>query len=315
MSDDIQIAPMLGDASGGASSAGYHQIEAYLRCPKMYQLKMVRKIRTPLSGTPAYFAVGAMFHAARAVWFTSGFPAWADCADPIRAAIAKVEKEYTLPVPESAAKDAFRYAQEYVEHYSGRPHPKTVAAEYLLGPAGVGGEDRTARIDDVSYYSEGGGKLYIGESKTTSTDIGTAVTEYTLHGQPMLQVLLWRAANQGRAQYGDVAGVMLDVVQKGYGGKHCQFARVPIEVTEHSLSWYSKALGEAVRQSKLVTWDSEVERRITSCSTMIGTRRCPCAYQSLCRFGRDAALEYVMEDGKRLTDFEADSERNVMPWE
>lgn len=312
----IDIAAFLGDASGGASAAGYHQIQAYLQCPKKFQLAKVRGVQVPMAGTPSYFAVGSMLHAARAVWFTSKFPAWEQCKDAIKDAISKVEAEYNakLPVPPDAARDALRYAEEYVDHYLGLPHPKVVAAEYPLGPALVGGEDRTARIDDVSYYAEGGGKLYIGECKTTSTSPSAAITEYTLHGQPMLQVLLWRAAHQGREMYGDVAGVMLDVVQKGYSGKRCTFARIPIEVTEYSLQWYSRMLGAAVKASKLVTWDSDEDRRITSCTSMIGKGRIACQYQELCRFGRDAALSYVTADGNRLTDFEPTDDKKVMPW-
>ncbi len=315
MTAAIDIAPMLGDASGGASSAGYHQIADYLSCPKKFQYAKVRGIRQPLTGTPAYFAVGSMFHAARAAWFTTGFRPWEECRERLTAAILEVEQHYELPVHPSAAKDATRYMEEYVEHYLGRPHPKPLAAEYPIGPSEVGGEERTARLDDVSYYDEGGGKLWIGESKTTSTDIGGAVEEYTLHGQPMLQVLLWRASPQGAAMYGDVAGVMLDVLQKGYGGKRCTFARVPIEVTDLSLKWYERELGQAVRESKLITWDSEPQRRIASCTTMIGSRRVACPFRDLCRFGRDAALGYVTPDGKRLTDHEPEAGKERMPWE
>lgn len=308
------IAPMLGDASGGASSAGYHQIESFLKCPKRFQFDKVRGITTPRSGTPMHFAVGTLFHAGRARWFTSGFQAWDDCQEHINAAMKKALEEYKLPVPPATLGIVSEYMRQYVNHYVGQPHPKTVAAEYPVGPSEICGVTRTARLDDVSYYHEGGGRLWIGESKTTS-DMNGTLTQYRMHGQPMLQVLLWRAAHNGAPILGDVAGVMLDITEKGYGGKPCRFHREPIEVTQHSLDWYAENLAKAVRDSQTIEWDSEVERRIASCTEMVGTKRVECPYHGLCRYGRDAGLSYVLADGTRLTDFVATEHQTKMPWE
>ena len=313
---DTTIHPTLGDATGGASAAGYHNIESYLKCPKRYQFDKVRGVRLPMSGTPTYFAVGAMVHAGRAAWFTSGFGTDEATLAHMHAEMDRVMAAYELPVPESAREEARRYIGEYVEHYAGRAHPKVIGAEYTLGPADVGdGEVRTARLDDIAFYPEMNGRLCVGEFKTTSTDIATTVLQYKLHGQPILQAMLWRAAMQGAAMHGDVTGVMLDVMQKGYKGKRCQFARVFVEVTEHSRQWMSKLLARSIRDARAVTWDSDVERRVTSCTEMSGSRRVMCPYQPLCQHGRDAALEFVTADGARLTDFEPGEGRERMPWE
>lgn len=315
MSDDT-LHPLLGE--GGPSAAGWHQIEGYLKCPKRFQFEKVRGVTIPRQGTPAYFAVGSMFHAGRAVLFTTPTWDWAELEPSIKAAIAKVEAEYAatgLPVHPSAAIDALRYLREYAMHYAMQPRPRTVGAEYPLGPADIGGVERTARLDDVSYYQEAGGRLCIGESKTTGADIPTTVEQYIQHGQPMLQALLWKTAHNGEAQYGDIAGVMLDVVKKGYNGAPCTFARRFIEINDYQLRWYAASLAKSVADAATVAWDSVVERRITSCTEMVGTRRVACPYRDLCRFGRDAALTYVTKDGSRLIDYQPTEDATSMPWE
>jgi hypothetical protein len=299
-----------------AGRAGYHQIETYLKCPKRFQFDKVRKVGLPIRATPDYFVTGTMVHAGRAAWFISGFK-----TDAVTWAFIKEEMEkciagYDLPVGPGVLPEAIRYVEEYVEHYAMRPHPSVIGAEYNLGPADIGdGEVRTARLDDISFYPEAGRKLCVGECKTTGTDIATTVSQYQLHGQPILQAMLWRAAAQGAAMHGDISGVMLDVIQKGYRGKRCQFARVFIEVTETSRVWWSKMLAKAIREARDVTWDSEPDRRITSCTEMSGSRRVACPYRPLCQHGRDAALEFVTADGKRLTEHERVPGKERMPWE
>lgn len=317
MSDDI--APLLGE--GGPSAAGYHKVEAYMKCPKRHQYAMVRGIRLPMRETPAYFAVGSCVHAGRSNWLARGCGLDVETWGFMEKAVDKVLTDYEatgLPVAKVAREDSLRYLREYVDHWSMRPKPNVIATEYPVGPVTLfDGTDevRTARVDDISFYPEGNNQLYIGECKTTSTDIGTAVLQYQLHGQPMLQKLLWDRARGGADLHGPVAGVMLDVIQKGYGGKKCQFARRPIEVTDIQLAWFAKSMAKIVAESKLVTWDSEVERRVSSCTEMVGTRRVACPFQSLCMHGRSAGLEFVTEDGKRLTEFQPTEERKAMPWE
>lgn len=311
-----KIVASLGDASHGASSAGYHNIETYLKCPKRYQFDKVRGVRLPLSGTPTYFAVGAMFHAGRAAWFTSGFKTDTATWDYIKEQMAKCFHAYELPVPDSVHGEVQGYMEQYVEHYAMRPHPNVIGAEYELGPADIGdGEVRTARLDDVAFYPEAGGRLCVGECKTTGSDVATTVLQYELHGQPALQAMLWEAAIQGAHLHGSVTGVMLDVVQKGYKGKRCQFARKFIDVPPTVRTWWSKMLSKAVREARSVTWNSEVDRRITSCTEMSGSRRVACPYLELCKHGRDAALIYVTEDGKRLTEHEQTEGKERFPWE
>jgi len=129
----------------------------------------------------------------------------------------------------------------------------------------------------------------------------------------MLQKLLWSRAFQGAHVWGSVAGVVLDVIKKGYKGKRCEFARVALTITEHQLEWYRRDLQAAVMKSREVKWDSQVERRVTSCTRTSGGRRVPCTYQALCQFGKSASLDYRMGDGSLLTEHEGVN--GVMPWE
>ena len=287
---------------GGPSEYGYHQISSFLSCNKKFQYEKVRGIRKPMAQTPDHFAIGQLFHAGRAHWFAQRFDTSAEAFERCKAAMQKAAEENKLPVTIDAERTALRYLQEYIDHYSIRPLPDPIAAEYLVGPTELDGVGtlRTARLDDVSRYFEAGGKLCIGESKTTGADIGTTINEYTLHGQPMLQALLWELSSQGAAQFGPVDGVMLDIVQKGRGGERCKFARVVVPIKRRVLDWYRENLVKALRAAANVTWESSEPRRITSCTEMHGGARVACTYRDLCINGAEAAMDYVTTDGQYL---------------
>lgn len=303
---------------GGASAKGWHKIASFLRCPKMYQLEQVRKLTVPAAQVPDHFAVGSLFHAGRARWFASRFKrdekTWQKIADAVREAV----EEYELPVSHQAEERALKLLHAYVDHYSMRPLPDPVAAEYLVGPAPVVAADsghlRTARLDDVSRYPEAGGKLCIGESKTTSGSANECVNEYLLHGQPMLQLLLWRNCPNGEAKHGKAAGIMLDITCKPQGGKgRPKFARYFIDVPDSTLDWYGESLRDYLEVAEGIDWDSEVPRNITSCTYMAGRARVACPFRDLCRHGRSAAGQFVLPGGKSLLD-PKNWKGKVAPW-
>lgn len=304
---DPQFPAIVGDGDSGASAKGWHRIESYFICPKRYQFEQVRRITKPRSGRPPYFLVGSMVHAGRAAWLTGQ-----DVAAALRKTVEASEAETGVPTHPDVIRLAQTYVDQYIDFWSLRPKPKTVATEYTVmadledfhRPGGdTDWSTRTARLDDVSYYPEGGGKLWLGECKTTSTDIGTTVLEYQQHGQPMLQQLLWERAANGEALFGKVAGVMLDVVKKGYDGRKSEFARIPLEFTEHQLDWFQVELLKALEHAETMEWEDRwIDRNIANCSRMIGNRRVACPYAELCKYGRDAELEYCFEGGGRLSD-------------
>lgn len=303
-------------SEGGSSGAGYSEIATYLRCPKEYQLQQVRGVVVPRVEEPEYFVIGSIVHAGRQRWLARNCDTGAETWSLIKADVRKVIEEAKLPVGVNVEDTGLRYVAEYVEHYSMRPKPRTIAVEYLLGPVTLfDGEDaryaRTARLDDISEYSESGGRLAIGECKTTGASIADCVQEYTLHGQPLLQRILWERAEQGQAVWGPVDCVVLDVVKKGYKGKRCEFQRVVLTLTDFSMSWYRAQLHAAVVASREVKWDSQVERRITSCTRTSGGRRVPCQYRDICQFGEGAALGFRLKDGSMLHE----STEGVKPWE
>lgn len=310
---------LLGDASGGATSAGYHHIESFLRCAKEFQYAQVRGIHEPRAQVPDHFAVGQLFHAGRARWFSLrhalGADAWAKIQDAVKAAAV----ENKLPVSLNAEQRALALLNEYVDFWSKRPKPDPVAAEYFIGPSELVPGDptsaRTARLDDVSHYPESGGKLALGESKTTSTDVGDTINQYTLHGQPLLQIALWKMAPQGEAMHGPVAGVVLDVVKKPYGKDRCKFAREFIPVNDRVVAWFVKNLQRSLREASQITWDTDAPRNISACTRMVGRMRAPCPYRELCRFGRSASVKYVLRDGKSLLTWKPKPGETVPPWE
>lgn len=303
---------------GGPSGLGYSEIEAYLRCPKEYQYGKVRGITQFASNVPDYFAIGSFMHAGRARWFAQSFKIDAETWDLMRADITKVRSDFDLPSSDHAERTALIYLQEYVDHWSVRPLPQIVAVEHMLGPtellAGEPATVRTARLDDFGFYPEAGGALCIGECKTTAAAISDVANQYTLHGQPVLQRLLWDAAPQGAALYGNVAGMILDVIQKGAGGKRCQFGRLFVPVQPRVLQWAEDELVKALRKKANMLWDSTPERRITSCTRLIGKARIACPYLPLCEHGKGGATGFVMEDGKPLDSWKPTDDQLVAPW-
>jgi hypothetical protein len=213
-----------------------------------------------------------------------------------------------LPPTREALRDGQRYMKEYIEHWSKRLKPEPLAAEYKLGPAPFAKDDpifvyRTARLDDVSKYPEAGGTLCIGETKTTSGSPNDVKEQYTLHGQTMLQFLLWRHAPQGEAMHGPVAGTVLDIIKKGYGNERSKFDRVFIPFNEGALEWFTKTLRANLRAAAGVDWDADVPRNPAMCCRTIGRKLVVCDYRDLCIHGRSASVKYVFRDGgASLTD-------------
>lgn len=302
---------------GGASGLGFSEVESYLRCPKEYQYDKVRGIHRPTAQSPDYFAVGSFLHAGRARWLAEKQSTSAEVWDKVKADVQKVREGLDLPCSDDAERTALRYIQEYIDHWSVRPKPDIVAVEHMLGPTKLGDTnltERTARLDDFGFYPEAGG-LAIGECKTTSAAISDVANQYTLHGQPMLQRILWDIAPQGAATYGPVKGMVLDVVQKGYGGKRCQFARLFVPVLDRAVAWFRHELTMALYAKAKVDWNSDTERRVTSCTRLIGRGRVACPYRELCMFGKSAALEYAFKDGRPLTEWQEVEGQQVNPWD
>lgn len=308
--------------SDGPSSAGWHKVEAGFRCYKEYQYAQVRGITNPQAETPDPLAIGLLMHVGKGRWFSKQFDSSEEMLEKIRNEMLDYAMRAKLPMSVEAQQAALRYFTEYVNHWRVRPRPRVLSAEHLLGPSALKeGDDetgmlaRTARLDDVSYYSEGGGALYIGETKTTSTSVPDAVNQYTLHGQPLLQMLLWDVAPQGRAKHGPVAGVMLDVIVKGYGGKPSTFARVPLPITQRALDWYKVNFRHTMKILANIDWDTKAPRNISACTRTYGRARVACPYRDLCMHGRSASIKYVLPGGKSLTSWRPSPGQETPPWE
>jgi len=288
--------------SGGVTEAGYHSIEAFLRCPKEYQFASVRGIGAPQQYEPPYFTVGRMLHAGKAKWFARGFRTTDKTWKAMQRAMELEAHTGKLPPTRDALRDGKRYMQEYVEYWSRRPMPKPLACEYKLGPAPFSAGDpfflfRTARLDDVSYYPEFGGALCIGEMKSTSDGPAAVVDQYELHGQTMLQFLLWKHAKEGEATHGPVAGTVLDIIKKGYGGQKSSFMRQFIPFSQYALDWFTNTFRANLRAAAMTNWDAEVPRNITACTRMAGRKRVNCEFKELCKHGASASSKFVFKAG------------------
>lgn len=304
------ISPMFNE--GGASGEGWSEMVA-MRCEKEYQLAKVRGIYRPTTQTPDPLSGGTFVHAGRARWFAEKQSTSLETWKLIVQDVDKARAELPLPSSDRAYKDALRWLTEYVDHWSVRPKPNIVAVEHFLGPMKVDGDDtsRTARLDDFGFYEEAGG-LAIGECKTAASLQG-CITEYTLHGQPTLQQILWAAAPQGEATYGPIKGTVFDIIEKGYGGKKCNFARVFFPLNANVILWAKKVISEVLKRRSTLTWEADAKRDglLSGCTKLLGGARIPCEFQDLCMFGKDAALSYAFRDGRNLLE----DEHEVKPWE
>jgi hypothetical protein len=309
---------LLGE--GGPTEAGWHSIEAFLRCPKEYQFRHIRKMSQPLAQTPDYFAFGILFHAGRARWFANKFDTSPKSWQSVVDAVQQETTASHLPISAKVTERVLFHLQEFMAYYSKRPRPTPVAAEYKLGPTPLIKGDsfflwRTARLDDVSKYPEHGMKLCIGESKTTSTTLNDLFNQYELSGQTMLQALLWQNDPNGAAKYGPVEGILLDGVVKAYGKKDKpKFGRQFIPITKHQLDWFSLNLRGYLKAAASVDWNADAPRNVSACTRLIGRGRIACDYRDLCRYGKSAALKFVFEDGGSVSRWQPSEAEHVAPW-
>lgn len=286
---------------------------------KEYQFDKVRGIYQPTSQMPDYFAIGILMHIAKGLWFSKRFRTDDKTMKQIHDAVQQAAAKSKKPMRVEAIQLTFRYFAEYVEHYKIRPLPTAIAAEYFVKGKLTSGNgmslSRTARLDDVSTYPEAQGKLCIGEAKTTSLSVADSTLQYTMHGQPMQQMAIWEVSPDGKAKHGDIAGVMLDVIVKGYGKARSKFGRVFIpKPNEHTMKWFVKNLIHVYQTASGIDWNSEVPRNISMCTRQVGRARVQCPYFKLCQHGKAATSQYVLEGGKSLLDWKAPG-RVVPPWE
>lgn len=339
----------MGEGSNGPSPDGYHSFHDYLACPKRYQYAKVRKIKKPLAVMPDHFAVGIMMHAGRAAFLAkmeviatslpgadskvrvvpaSQLDDWKQsetegvksrglrfaALDP-QVAMDDAANKLVMEITDKARKMAKQYLSEYMDHWSTRPTPRTLATEYEVAHVWENGVRGTARLDDVSFYEEAERALAIGECKTTSTSIESVVTRYTMHPQPMFQQVLWKLSANGEAVHGVIAGTVLDIIKKGYGGKKCEFDRRFIRWEPRTLKQLEAFMVAAKAKAMAMRYADEVPRNFHNCAEMIGNALVPCVFQPLCLQGRDAALQFVDESGKYLHKVDPVGDDRVMPWD
>lgn len=314
----------------GATDSGWHSTAAVYRCAKEFQFEVGREIDKPIHKTPDALGTGLAVHAGRARWFSLGFKTDPKTWESIRSAVKEECERQNLPVSEKAEKRSLELLIQYVAHWSMRPKPKPIYTEGLLGPVNLweGIIDpkfkRTGRVDDASYYPEGGNELWLGDAKSTSGTAADVLQEYTLHGQPVHYAALWKIAKQGEAKHGPIAGIMLDVIEKKYprqaGGpmEPAVFSRIPIRITPFQLKWFIDDHFKRVHIANNIKadWNYDAPRNITSCVRTFGKMKVACKFRELCIYGRDAAMPYVFKDsGKSIINWKPEEGKETPPWE
>lgn len=308
----------------GPSEFGWHAGDQEMfRCEQEFVFKHLRHIaKAGKKETPKAMAIGLMFHAGRARWFSNGF---SDNWQSIYQAVVQEASKQPLPIPIGAEQEALNILQQYVSHYSKQPKPKVLAAELEVGPiVTVDGssELHTNRLDDLSLYPDFANAEAIGEAKTTSSKPSAVYAHYNAnHGQLLKQMLVVTKAiaNGALKVVKEPIGIVLDVVQKGYGGAKCSFERFLITIEPYQLEWFSRDLErKRIRRRQLERLEAHpelanpdqtqmlqriepAERNPTACRRLVSGDggqfiAVDCEFLSLCKFGRSAATEYVVGD-------------------
>jgi len=308
-----RVPPGLLTLPTGATNFGWHDIAPLPRCPRSYQLARVMGVRPFRRFVPDYMSVGLIVHAGRAQLLHDGYKGelWREATTRFPTTFQKAEGE---PLDPSALPVALKCMEVYVAHWRVRPHPTPLAVEHELAPRGLVPDaptwaHRSARLDSIE---EWGGRIYIGEMKTTSKGGASVAAEYALHGQILLQAALW--GPEENRKFGPLAGILLDVITKPSGKRGPQVSeRKPIPITDlsHALTWFRRDFHAWVMQASTVKWDDRVEHRISSCGR--------CEFRMLCQRGKAASGLYTFLDvdgaRKPLVAFKPSEGRRTPPWE
>ena len=287
----------------GATEAGSSGFEAYLRCPKEYQLQRIRGVMPVprLHAPSAALLIGTFFHAARAAWVaydrsSANGEKWRS------AGAAAAEKHIRDGEDPAAVSQALTFSTDLFEQYvrwaTLRPAWQPVVVEGKLGPAPFVLDDprplwRTARLDLVAKLPSLPG-LWWSEAKTTSSEPSAVVEQYTLHTQILWGLALWRTAPQGEARHGPLRGVQLDIAQKGYGGRAAKFSRHIITVPPAALDWFVRDIRRHLRAANRMTPTSAAIRNPASCTRFHGRHRVACPYRPLCALGSLGVHRYTV---------------------
>ncbi len=311
----------MNQPKGGATAEGWHELQALFRCEWEYVAGKIRKIvPAGVTETPEPLARGLVFHAMRAKWFELDFK-WRPEEEAKVLEAARLEgQNQRLPISARDEQIAIALFRDYAAHYQYMPLPKPVGVEYTIEPTEVvPGFTRTARLDDVSFYQEGGGSLWIGEAKTTSASMAQTINYYEMSGQLMLQWLLWKHAENGEKKFGPVSGIMLDIAKYADGKGPAEFQRVAVPITENMTNWFKESLRTTLSWRKQIQadgWDAPVVRNPTACQRISAAGRVGwCEFRDLCKHGRAASGNYQFEDGRSLLDHVPSEGKEKLPWE
>lgn len=312
----------MANQKAGPSPHGWHAGDQEMfRCEQEFVFKNLRGIeKAGKRETPRAMAIGLLFHAGRARWFKENFPSDSKGWDSIYDAVREEAEKQPLPIPAGAEQEALNILTQYVAHYGALPKPKVLAAELEVGPVITyegSSEVHTNRLDDLSKYPDFAHAEALGEAKTTSGKPNTVYAHYNAnHGQLLKQMLVVTSAiKQGKLDVVKAPiGIVLDVVQKGYGGAKCGFERFLITIEPYQLEWFARDL-DRVRQRRrelearedssrdfpgLATVIPQARRNPTACRRLVSGDggqfiAVDCEFLALCKFGRSAAAEYVVK--------------------
>lgn len=297
----------------GASRAGWHAIESFIRCPKEYQFAAVRKVVPVNVSVPEPLSVGIHLHAARAQALNDGLRGelWRDAMKLAE----RMHAEAGTPLFPGAIDTATRTFEAWLAFWKLRPRTTVLAVEYELEPRPLAPNappwaTRGARLDSIE-KDPLTGAVWIGEFKSTY-DSGSAVSDlYSLHGQVLLQAALW--GPEETKKFGTLAGILLDVVKKPRGDERAKAyprMRLPLHTFAHALRWFRKDFTGWLMQTHLIDWNAAPERRPV-CVRKYG----PCDFRELCLDGRNGSLKYRLADGRRLVDWKPTPDQRTPPWE
>lgn len=283
----------------GPTPYGWHTLLAtYARCPKEYEYEVVLGIRPPDPPNLSALYVGILFHAGRAAHFRNQ-----DVEVEVRLAAKALPNQTEAG---DAMPRALALVHEYRNWWAASTQPTVIGVEYELGPVKLWPKaalPSSARLDLVARYHQYGNGLWWSEAKTTSAEPASVIAEYRLHPQILYGMCVWDAAPQGRAIHGPLAGVVLDIVRKGYGGARPTFTRVPLTVTETAKKWFRTWVRRALyERNRIVMRKQHGRRNPLACTRFHGRMRTECPYLPLCARGKAGAVGFTLLDGTPIAE-------------
>lgn len=271
--------------SDAASTHGWHSINSGWDCEKKWQLEKVRGVKSDFElKIQEHFDFGKLIHMMLAVYKLN----YNNKGSKLDTFILSEAKRYCekYSIDTSILYKVNDCYNSYVNDFTMKTHNyENIAVEYQIGPIKLYPEkddfyNRTCRLDGVGMFNK---DIYIEEIKTTSKGIESVISEYDMHGQISMQMLLWSKSHMIE-EFGMPKGVLLDIIYRSKTGY--KFQKVPIEYPMRVINNFYNSLYKKLKVLHSVKfYDTDVMMNFSHCHH--------CKFENLCKNGIGMSGNFV----------------------